>query len=155
MPVFVSTSDPFCDVKTYVMLRVMLPCRPLSLVWTLQLHGLSPSHRRGFKKSFSTHSMDAQSLLNVYPNTDQLIAFTPCQYQQLRVGIIGELRAVCGVKPLLSTWPPGHHRLSVKHMCPSSIPKTHACLARVHLLTCSPNTTEGKGCVCLLYTISN
>lgn len=43
----------------------------------------------GFKMSFPTLSMGAQSLWNTYVNVDQLIAFASCQYLQLRVGVIG------------------------------------------------------------------
>lgn len=81
----------------------MLSCGTCCL-WhlTLQLHGISQPHRKGFKDSFSAHTVGAQSLWNAYVKADQVIALAPSKDQQHRVGItrlrLGELKPLCGAK---------------------------------------------------------
>lgn len=81
----------------------MLSCGTCCL-WhlTLQLHGISQPHRKGFKDSFSAYTVGAQSLWNAYVKADQLIALAPCQHQQHRIRITGlkleELKSRCGAK---------------------------------------------------------
>lgn len=57
------SKDHFCDAA----LSHLLP-----LAQTLQGHGISQPHKMGFKKSFSTRTKGAQSLLNAHLDVDQL-----------------------------------------------------------------------------------
>jgi hypothetical protein len=57
------SKDHFCDAA----LSHLLP-----LAQTLQGHGISQPHKMGFKKSFSTRTKGAQSLLNAHLDVDHL-----------------------------------------------------------------------------------